>query len=84
MFVYLLWDHDEHGPESLLATLDRGALPKLCSQYCATMPADDRSAFADALEALLLKPDSDLVTDTGGHQLRAGWGGLHLSVVRLA
>jgi hypothetical protein len=83
-YLYLLWGHDEDGPEGLVATVDRGAVMELAATQ------DTNGWFARAggdvlnkLAGLLYRDDADLAADTGIHPLMPGWGGLHFQVVRL-
>lgn len=85
-YVYLLWDHDEHGPETIVAASTPEAL------YAA---AERRGMLPDSvpqLKKLLAKTAEELATtgepgSCGGsdrrHSLHEGWGGMHLQVLEV-
>ena len=82
--VYLLWHHDEYGPEGLVATLDKNKV----SDICKSLDVKGWFARADAMEEggegvmsylyTALKEDR-----VGTYKLMRGWGGLHLQIEEL-
>ena len=83
MYIYLLWDHGEDGPENLTATTDR---TKLLEMAADKNVGDwfERQAVNPICELKLLleKSDKVLAENEGIHNLMRGWGGLHLQVVK--
>ena len=97
--VYLLWTYEEHGPEDLVATLDRSKVRELAEGFdekgwfardkkdhkadMAELPAVEYRHPLEILSSLLERSDADLLEEDG-HPLMAGWGGLNFQVVELA
>ena len=87
-YVYLLWDHEEWGPESIVVADSPKALLAAAERRGMTPQASE-----PRLSMLLAKPPEELAT-TGGpgsfpgsdnrHSLGGGWGGLNLQVIELA
>lgn len=82
-YVYLLWEHDEHGPENLVATLDRSKLVNLLDTFKWANHTATQTLVHTDLEVLLLRTDEDLSSNNGIHEIESGWGGIHLQVTVL-
>jgi hypothetical protein len=86
--VYLLWEHEEHGPTDLVATDDSAeVLPLLKERLYWPDPKHER-AFAKATAEneqaeqkakIALEANEPCTT-----RLFEGWGGTHLQIVELA
>lgn len=81
--VFLLYDYAEHGPENLVATLDRQKLMGLVDNNWADAPADWLAQGKAGLARLLELSDQQLFERRGGC-CHDGWGGMALDVVKLA
>jgi hypothetical protein len=71
--AYLVWDHDEYGPEDLRATLNKASVDALIQGWAGPMLEEAQRRLAAAL-------DKDEVGITA---LGDGWGGWHLQIVEL-
>lgn len=89
-YVYMLYEHDEHGPEGLVATLDRTKLPQMLQDHwgpgkvngmCSPVRQEDLQEAADTLRSLLMKSDDELADQCW--KCFDEWGGLALDVVTL-
>lgn len=85
-YVYLIGDHDEHGTEHVVATLNRDSLPTLLGDWLANDQERDwkphKEEAATTLVGLLAKSDAELAGDYP-HELIDHWGGPVLHVVAL-
>ena len=93
-FIYLIWDHDEYGPENIAATMRVERLPDLIREYygghieaavrggCDARHIqrleDEMSGDLAALPVVIERADENGVAAFG-----SGWGGLHLQKVEL-
>ena len=78
--LYLLWYHDEYGPEDLKATLDADRVVALAKTFD-TDGWFDRIQRPDILDRLQELMNTD--PPVGITNLMDGWGGLHLQIVEL-
>lgn len=89
-YVYLLSDHDEHGSENVVATLDRGRLLELLVKGWPwadktegrNLPENVKNESDILREYLAANTDADLA-DGAPRNLSYGWGGVQLHVVEL-
>ena len=82
-YVYLLSVYDEHGSESVRATLNRRFLPELLVRPWGRWVPSEK--YVKRLAEILQSPDTDLAGKDGAmpRDLGDGWGGPQLHVVRL-
>ena len=85
-YVYLLCDHEEHGPENLMATTDRNRLQPMLEEWAShrflgSLSIDDERKALGAL--LSTMSDDEMIKQGGEFRLGVGWGSLQLHVVRL-
>lgn len=79
--VYLLWTHQENGPEDLVATTDKSKVADLASKM-------NTNNWFKAVGKPHLIADLNRLLETDGNKvgiypLMDGWGGLHLQIVEL-
>ena len=78
MKVYLLWHHEEDGPEEdLKATTDIDRVKELLQSFTDTFGDFEPYVYERLNEALSKN-------EVGIYYLMNGWGGLHLQVVELS
>jgi hypothetical protein len=85
-WVYLLWSHDEHGPEGLRATLDRAKVQGMAQAQCdAWLRVGGTERMEAANKRAMERLAGLLASDAGPeiYPLMDGWGGLHLQIVVL-
>ncbi len=87
-YIYMLYDYQEHGPESIIATLDKDLVLSIFdkkwppnSDLC-PVRADDYEKVRNTLIQYLLETNDDLVKYEGV-RLSDGWGGVVLHVLVL-
>ena len=87
-YIYLLYDYQEHGPETISATLDRSSVLNMFdknwppnSDLC-PVRADDYKQVKDCLSVFLQESDDDLAKYEGA-RLSSGWGGVVFHVIPL-
>lgn len=88
--IYLLWEHDEHGPENLVATDDPAKLPDLLEPRL-TWPHPDWPNYVEQQaratvenEAARAKLKAALEANQPGEiSLFRGWGGTNLQIIDL-
>ena len=93
-YLYLLWDHGEHGPNSIFATDRREDVPAMFDRYAQAWSTDTTPMRAKLIE--LLERDDEMLAgsdDGRGYDcseddpprwpLAHGWGGPHLQVLRM-
>jgi hypothetical protein len=86
-WVYLLWTHDEYGPERMRATLDRGRVVDLAKEERDFwLRVFDSPARVESWERCIEKLSALIEGGAGPeiYPLEDGWGGLHLQIVELA
>ena len=96
-YVYLMYDYEEHGPENLIATLDRGKIRELAIAQWGEDPEKEFAKYPhislaehtesarimiDGIDKALSKTDEEL--EQYGAQFRDGWGWPGLQAVKLA
>lgn len=77
-YVYLLNTYGEYGPENMVATLDRGEVPRILEKNWKVDPEQE-----EGLGVLLSRSDEDLALHYSPTDLGFGWGGVQFSVVKL-
>lgn len=91
-YVYLLWQHEESGPEELMATLDKGNVLAMFDRWheacCAQNPQvtgdwlerskQQNAEWRAALVEKLALPDQEEI-----YPLTKGWGGWHFQIKEL-
>lgn len=75
-FVYLLWDHEEHGPEIIRATTNPANLPAIMREAWPTASNEEHKKLVE-----LIAGGSLVSYET--YRISDGWGGIHLQAVPL-
>lgn len=76
--IYLLYDYEEHGPDSVYATTRRETLESASEEYWSNHGAENAEEGRQNLKRLLSLPDHEIL---GDNHLSRGWGSLKLLVV---
>ncbi len=96
-YVYLLYDYEEHGPQHMMATMERVKIRDMAiAKWASEDPAEEHAKYPhltleyfesqkremiDGVDAALAKTDEELLE---GIQFRGGWGWPSLQTVVLA
>ncbi len=81
--LYLLWNHGEHGPEDIAATLDRDKVLELGRSMWGPYASPTGAAeYETALRQHLSRDDTEIAGKAPA-QLGRGWGGVNFQIIEL-
>jgi hypothetical protein len=79
---YLLWNHDEDGPDTLCATLNPNNILDLLDKH---FPYEDKETY-DSISSQLVNIIAGFIDEAPTPKtikLTSGWGGLHFQIIEL-
>ena len=87
-YVYMLWFHQEGGPEDMVATLNRNRVMYIFRtgypEYIERYLKEEKKDLVKRLSEILSHDDEWIIEEYNGiFDITDVWGGLHFQVVKL-